>query len=144
MSNHPVHVIDEDSKFHRPTAMIPFCEIAENISLMGIKLNQYDVPFCKSFRPRIIKDQLCYEVNPNKYKDYMIEKDDYSLRLYIDLNEDREIRSNIDFHVDGYQSSDDTEPKIIIGTIGEETKLFMTKFSIPSFRPFSAGTWKRI
>ena len=121
MSNHPVHVTDKDGNFLQPTALIPFCEIAHNISIMGVKIDQYDVPFCKSFRPRIIKDQLCYEVNPNKYKEYMVEKNDFSLRLYVNFNEDREIISNIDFHVDGFDSADDIEP-IIIGTIGKNTQ----------------------
>ena len=94
MTNHPVHIIDkyEDNKVNlNPTALIPFCGFAGNFSIMGVKINQFDVPVCNSFRPKIIKDQLCYTVDPNKYKDNMYLKGELSLSLFINYNEDREM-----------------------------------------------------
>ena len=52
-----------------PTALIPFCEFGGSISAIGAKIDQLDVPVCNSFRPKILRDQLCYTVDPNKYKD---------------------------------------------------------------------------
>ena len=78
-----------------PTALIPFCVFGRNMSVMGVKIDQFDVPFCNSFRPRIIKDQLCYTVDPNKYKDKIDLHKDLSLSLFINYNEDREMTALI-------------------------------------------------
>ena len=72
-----------------PTALIPFCEFGGNMSAMGVKMDQYDVPFC--FRIKIIQDQLCYTVDPNEYKDRIDLEGDLSLSLFINYNEDRKI-----------------------------------------------------
>ena len=61
------------------------------MSAMGVKIDQFDVPVCNSFRPKIIQNQLCHTVNPNEYKDKTDLKDDISLSLFINYNEDREI-----------------------------------------------------
>ena len=74
-----------------PTALIPFCEFGGNISVMEVKIDQFDVPFCNSFRPKIIQDQLCYTVDPNNYKDKIDLKGDLSLSLLINYNENREM-----------------------------------------------------
>ena len=60
-----MHIIDEDGELS-PTALIPFCEFGGNMSVMGVKIDQIDVPVCNSFRPKIKGDQLCYTVDPNK------------------------------------------------------------------------------
>ena len=65
VTNHPVHIQMEDGILS-PTALIPFCEFGGNMSVMGVKIDQFDVPVCKSFRPKIIQDQLCYTVDPNE------------------------------------------------------------------------------
>ena len=41
MSNHPVHIIDEDEELS-PTALIPFCTFGGNMSVMGAKIDQFD------------------------------------------------------------------------------------------------------
>ena len=53
--------------------------------------HKIDVPFCNSFRPKIIMDQLCYQVDPNEYKHKIDLQSDLSLLLFINYNEDREI-----------------------------------------------------
>ena len=64
-TNHPVHIQDQDGKLS-PTALVPFCEFGGNMSVMGVKIDQIDVPVCNSFRPKIKGNQLCYTVDPNK------------------------------------------------------------------------------
>ena len=61
VTNHPVHIIDKDKKLS-PTALIPFCEFGGNMSVMGVKIDDFKFPVCNSFRPKIIRDQLCYQV----------------------------------------------------------------------------------
>ena len=92
--------------------MIPFCEFGGNMSAMGVKIDQFDDPVCNSFRPRIVMDQLCYQVDPNEYTDKidlqeLKEEGEISLTLFIHYNEDRQME---DMH---YQE----EPFITIDTI---------------------------
>ena len=58
---------------------------------MGIKIDQFDVPVCNSFKPRLVHDQKCYTVNPNEFKEYINLEEDLSLSLFINYNEDREM-----------------------------------------------------
>ena len=81
----------DQSGYFSPTALIPFCIFGGNISVMGVKIDQFDVPFCNSFRPKIIQDQLCYAVDPDNYKDKIILKGDLSITLFINYNEDKEM-----------------------------------------------------
>ena len=76
-----------------PTALIPFCEFGGDMSIMGVKIDQFDDPVCNSFRPKIVMDQLCYQVDPNEYKNKIrnLEGDNISLSLFIHYNEDRQI-----------------------------------------------------
>ena len=91
ISNHPVHIVDENGKIVSPTALIPFCEFGGNMSIMGGKIDNFDVPFCNSFRAKILGGQLCYEVDPNKFKKYLRSKDKVGLALYINFNKERKV-----------------------------------------------------
>ena len=79
------------------------------MSVMGVKTEQFDVPVCNSFRPKIVKDQLCYTVDPNEYKDKIDLKGELSLSLFIHYNEDRQMED-----IDSIG-----EHSIIVETIGK-------------------------
>ena len=89
---HPVHIFEENEDLN-PTALIPFCEFNGNMSVMGVKIDQFDHPVCNSFRPKIVRDQLCYTVDPNEYKHEIDLKGELSLSLFIHYNEDRQMES---------------------------------------------------
>ena len=78
---------------------------------MGERIGQFELPFCNSFRPKIIQDQLCYTVDPNEYKNKIDLGNDLSLSLFINYNEDRE------FALEEYDTSGQDD-FIIIETIG--------------------------
>ena len=107
LTNHPVHIIDEDEEKY-PTALIPFCEFGGNMSVMGVKIYEFYAPVCNSFRPKIIRDQLCYTVDPNEYKDKINLKGELSLSLFMHYNEDRQMED----------ADTSEEHHIIINTIG--------------------------
>ena len=94
-NNHPVHIIDEEGNLSK-SAFIPFCEFAGNLSVMGEKIDEFQYPVCNSFKPRIMNDELCYEVNLNKYKDSddMEQKLKVGLVFFMDYNEDRQVLLN--------------------------------------------------
>ena len=55
----------------------------------------FNVPICKSFTPKIFYDQLCYEVDVNKYLEQSPNRRDsvrIGLSLLIDTNENRQFR----------------------------------------------------
>ena len=84
------HIINDENGMTN-SAMIPFCEFGGNMYVMGIKMDQFDDPVCNSFRPIIVLDQLCYQVDPNEHKHKIDLRGDLSLLLFINYNEDREI-----------------------------------------------------
>ena len=78
------------------------------MSVMVVKIDQFNVPVCNSFRPKMIRDQLCYTVDPNEYKHKIDLKGELSLSLFIHYNEDRQ-----------FEDLDATDENfIIVDTIG--------------------------
>ena len=69
LTNHPPHIVTESGD-ESPSALIPFCELGQNMQIMkhGSRY-PLTLPICKSFTPKIFYDQLCYEVDVNKYLD---------------------------------------------------------------------------
>ena len=91
--NHPVHIIDGKRKM-TSSSFIPFCEIGGNMSIMGTKVDQFDVPVCNSFQARILNDQLCYEVDPNQFitsRQNLENVFETGLTFLVDYNEDRQV-----------------------------------------------------
>ena len=99
------------------------------MSVMGVTMDDFDVPVCNSFRPKIVMDQLCYTVDPNEYKHKIDLKGDISLSLFIHYNEDRQMEDldesfepNIRVETIGTPSLYETSPKD--GNIDASTKYF--------------------
>ena len=88
MTNHPVHIIDQNDQYS-PTALVPFCDFGGDMSALGVKIDQFNVPVCNVFQAKIINDQLCYQVDLEKYKHKFDLKGELSISLYIDYNEER-------------------------------------------------------
>ena len=103
------------------TALIPFCEFGGSMSAMGVKIDQFDVPVCNSFRPKMIMDQLCFQVDPNEYKHNIdLKGGDISLSLFVHYNDDRQME-DIDYS---------QEPFITVNTIGN---IFLFKITLKAF-----------
>ena len=93
--NHPVHIINEKAKLS-PSAFIPFCEFGGIMTAMGVKIEGFHIPVCSTFQAKIFNDQLCYEVDLNKFKNENNIKNQLKLGLsfLMDYNEDRQITLN--------------------------------------------------
>ena len=89
--NHPVHIKNERGELS-PSAFIPFCEFGGNISSMGVRIEEFDVPVCNSFQAKIMNDQLCYEVDLNRFSNmHNIDKElELGFIFLLDYNEDRQ------------------------------------------------------
>lgn len=118
ISNHPVHV-KEDGGTISPSSFIPFCEIAGKMNLLGSKTEQFKEPVCDSFTPRVVVDQLCYEVDiQSKLKDLGGKKMGQILKsgviFLLDYNEDREA-------IDENGDADEAEDKSLqFKVVGED------------------------
>ena len=98
------------------------------MSSMGVKIDQFDIPVCNSFQAKILNDQLCYEVDLNKYKNKDNIENDLKIGLvfFMDYNEDRQIKLNKDspdtksvsFYESIKGSHDMEESLIYLNTIG--------------------------
>ena len=123
VSNHPVHIINKEGTLS-PSSFIPFCQFGN--SVMGVKIDQFDEPVCNNFVPKLHNDQICYEIDLNKFKKNV---DDLKLGLilFLDYNEDRQVKSghsketpiNVTFlqRIINFGNSD--MAKIILNTIGK-------------------------
>ena len=94
VSNHPVHILNEKGNFS-PSSFIPFCYFGEEF--IGERIQDFEIPVCNIFRPRIYLDQLCYETNLQNIKDSQeIGKQlESGLTLVLDYNEERQYYNSI-------------------------------------------------
>ena len=90
--NHPVHILNNQEKFSS-SSFIPFCSFGEEF--IGAKINQYDIPVCNIFKPKIYFDQFCYETDLHELKDsdskILEEQLEMGFTLVLDYNEERQI-----------------------------------------------------
>ena len=99
---------------------------------MGVRIDQFDVPVCNSFQAKMLKDQICYEVDPNQFKTHSIENDlELGLAFFMDYNEDRQVsfyessivvkNESLGSKFDGF--NDDENAFIYLNTIGNELNM---------------------
>ena len=74
-----------------PSAFIPFCEFGGSMDIVGVKVDEFRIPVCNSFKAKILNDQLCYEIDLNDYDKYFsLETLRTGFTLFVDKNEDSE------------------------------------------------------
>ena len=63
------------------------------MSVVGVKLDQFDDPVCNSFQATILNDQLCYEVDLNRFsnKSNIAKELEIGFYFIMDYNEDRQV-----------------------------------------------------
>ena len=66
------------------------------MSSVGVMVDNFSVPVCNSFKAKILNDQLCYEVDLNRFSDKNNVNRELKLGFYflMDYNEDRQIIFN--------------------------------------------------
>jgi hypothetical protein len=77
-----------------PSAFIPYCSFGGNISTLGKRINNFNIPVCDKFRPTILDGQRCYQVDANEMRD-IVDKDKIASQgivLLLDYNLDRMVK----------------------------------------------------
>ena len=69
------------------------------MSVVGVKLDQFDDPVCNSFQDKVVNDQLCYEVDLNRFSNKSNIAKELELGFYflMDYNEDRQVTKQSPF-----------------------------------------------
>ena len=125
--SHPVHFVTKNRKV-APSALIPFCEFGGDMSSMGVKISEFNVPVCNKFQAKILNDQLCYEVDLNRFSNKDNIKNELMLGFvfFMDYNEDRQVtdqqtKKNEDFSLANtfVESDQDQHAFIYLDTIGK-------------------------
>ena len=91
VTNHPVHIVDAEGRIS-PSALIPFCDLGGNMSVLGRDIQGFSQPVCTAFKRIVFNDQLCYQVNVTQYQDRVERSQIYEkgISFVIDTNEDRQ------------------------------------------------------
>ena len=89
-----MHITTKTGK-KTPSSFIPFCEFGGDMTRVGRKIDDFDVPVCDSFEAKILNDQLCYEVDLNKFSNKANIKAELKLgfAFLLDHNLDRQMIS---------------------------------------------------
>ena len=91
VSNHPVHILNNDGGFS-PSSFIPFCSFGEEF--IGANISEFEIPVCDIFKPTKYYDQLCYETDLQMLRDSkdenLMNQLELGLTLALDFNEERQ------------------------------------------------------
>ena len=120
-----------------PSAFIPFCDFGGNMSAMGKKIDQFDIPICSSCQATMLNDQLCYEVDLNEFSNKV--NIDNELRLgfsfIMDYNEDRQVFLQENQKITNFSlvrsitdSAQNEKAVIYLSTIGKAEKKLLKHF----------------
>ena len=140
VSNHPVHILNDERKFS-PSSFIPFCYFGEEF--IGVSIQEFEIPVCNIFRPKIYLDQLCYETNLQDLKDSQkIGKQlEMGLTLVLDYNEERQYYNSIQKNKSQakkatYQNNDDVSIYLDTISLLNFNQVFLLTFNFRSCRTF--------
>ena len=64
--HHPPHIIDSDQVVN-PSALIPLCKFGGK--MRGVKTNNFSVPVCSGFQPKLLDGEICYSLKIEKSDD---------------------------------------------------------------------------
>ena len=108
------------------------------MSQMGTKIDQFTVPVCSSFQAKIHKDQICYEVDLQRFSNPKnIERElELGFAFIMDYNEDRQITFNSGYNLKNVEADglvkefvkdiEDESSLIYLNTIGEHEHIDLT------------------
>ena len=99
------------------------------MSAVGEKIQQFRMPVCNCFRAKNVNEQLCFEVDLNKFskKDGNDKELDLGFKFIMDYNEDRQINIysetnmlNAEEGLDLIEPDDNRHAFIYLNTIGKQ------------------------
>ena len=109
------------------------------MSIMGVNIDYFDIPVCTSFEATVLNDQLCYEVDLNRFSNHEDMKSNLEsgFIFLMDYNEDRQVAiyngsSKLEeksFANRVVKSDHENHASIILNTIGAAISYLILKFN---------------
>ena len=99
------------------------------MSVMGVKIEDFEIPFCNAFKEKLIKDKLCYTVDLNKRRFQVKDEKSLTLKLFISYNEDRQLDTFQDLNMSYKGDNLILDQYVLVETIGKFQKSFKYKNS---------------
>ena len=136
VSNHPVHILNDEGKFS-PSSFIPFCSFGG--TFIGAETEEFPIPVCDIFKPKHYFDQLCYEMNLQELKDSKKLRNQlkFGLTLALDYNEERQLDYKISSKNKSLEEKNDNDGNnsfsMFVDTISK-TFLQIFRFNFQIFR----------
>ena len=106
---------------------------------MGVNIDYFDIPVCTSFEATVLNDQLCYEVDLNRFSNNKDMKSNLEsgFIFLMDYNEDRQVAiynrsSKLEeksFANRVVKSDHENHASIILNTIGAAISYLILKFN---------------
>ena len=61
------------------------------MSVMGVKIDQFELPVCNKFKQKIVRGRRCFQVDVNEFRDQVDDEKvvENGLMLVMDYNEDK-------------------------------------------------------
>ena len=109
-----------------PSAFIPYCEIGGDLSSVSTNISFFKhFPVCNIFKPKIYKNQVCYEVDINLYG-HPKRRYTRGLIFLMDYNIDRQF-VNIQRGILKYESESNSLGKIVTDTedLGDDARIII-------------------
>ena len=86
LSFHPAHGQILASSSLAPSALIPFCSFASNLSVTGRKIPGFNFPICNSFKPVILDGRVCHQFDNSRISMEMKAGKEKGLMFVVDSN----------------------------------------------------------
>ena len=90
---HPVHLY-LNSGMSLPSSFIPFCGFANDMMDTGMFHGNFTFPVCSAFKPSLLFNQLCYELDISRLKQSVNNREYGGFFVLLDLNTERDIEIN--------------------------------------------------
>ena len=96
-SGHPVHIMSESNTLN-PSAFIPFCAYDGDTRFLGRKNDNFSLPICSAFQPRLVSGQGCYTLDIHNITEGKDVKQGltHGLTLFVDSNDERMVSGDED------------------------------------------------
>ena len=133
VSNHPVHILNSEGDFS-PSAFIPFCFFGNK--KLGQYIDAFEVPVCNIFLAKIWNDQLCHEMDLNRFKDENNIKSQLKngITLVLDFNEERQLEKDTNqeememIKRNRHYEEEENSVQVHLDSIGKQIFKFKTLF----------------
>ena len=86
LSSHPAHGQFPKISSLTPSALIPFCSFATNLSITGTEIPGIDFPICNSFKPVILDGRVCHQFDNSRISMEMKAGKEKGLMFVVDSN----------------------------------------------------------